>query len=313
MMIERKETVVDELISLRDWVRWGASQFNANELFFGHGTDNAWDEALHLALHVLSLPWDLSEQIWESRITRDERKRILALYEQRIHERIPAAYLIGRAWFAGMPFIVNDCVLVPRSPIAEMIEQSFQPWLTRSPQRILDLCTGSGCIGLACAAHFPSAEVDLSDISIEALDIAWQNIALHNEEGRVRALESDGLSGLNGQTYDLIVTNPPYVDQDDFSSMPPEYHHEPSLGLVSGDDGLDFTRRLLIEAPNYLSSDGLLVCEVGNSWIALEAAFPDVPFTWVEFQRGGHGVFVLTAEQLKTYQSEFLNSLSASD
>ncbi len=290
------------LKTVRDFIRWGASRFNAEGLFFGHGTDNAWDEAVQLVLHALHLPVQSSRQEWlDARLTDPERQAVADLLERRIRERVPAAYLIGEAWFCGLRFAVDERVLVPRSPIAELIEAGFEPWLEVEPDRILDLCTGSGCIGIACAYAFPEAKIDLSDISADALDVARTNIQAHHLEERVEAVESDGLAGLRGRRYDLIVSNPPYVDASDLASMPAEYHAEPELGLGSGEDGLDFTRRLLGEASHHLTDDGILVVEVGNSQAALEVAFPGLPFTWVEFERGGHGVFVISARALAAF------------
>ncbi len=299
-----EQDICAELISVRDYIRWGTSQFNAARLFFGHGTDNAWDEAAQLVLHALHLPVQESNPHWfDARLTLAERKAVLELLERRISERVPAAYLTGEAWFAGLRFHVDERVLVPRSPIAELIEQGFEPWLQQFPAKILDLCTGSGCIGIACAYAFPEAEVDLSDISPDALAVAERNIAEHQLQDRVTAVQSDLFGGLQDRVYDLIVSNPPYVDRDDLAAMPAEYHAEPALGLASGNDGLDFTRRLLSEARGHLTPDGLLVVEVGNSQPALEQAFPELPFTWLEFAQGGQGVFVLTAAELEDWQS----------
>lgn len=304
-MIERREALTSELITLRDYIRWGASRFNAAELFFGHGNDNAWDEAVQLVMHAVHLPVSSDPDVLNARLCLDERKAVLALFEQRIFARIPAGHLTGESYFAGLPFTVNKHVLVPRSPIAELIENAYQPWLAQEPQMILDLCTGSGCIGVATALAFPYACVDLSDISTEAIAVAEKNIARYELGERVRAVESDLFAGLKGQRYDLIVSNPPYVDAEDLAAMPLEYQNEPEIALGSGFDGLDFTRRLLLDAEHYLTDDGVLIVEVGNSWVHLEEAFMQVPFTWLEFERGGHGVFMLTMDQLKQYRAEF--------
>lgn len=290
--------------SVGEAIRHGAEQFDTAGLFFGHGTDNAWDESLSLVLYSLSLPWDVDPSIQKRQLTEDEWNTIKALFERRVKERIPAAYLIGEAWFAGLPFFVDSQVLVPRSPIAELIENEFHPWLPQPPNRILDLCTGSGCIGIACALYMEDTEVTLSDISPEALSVAEKNISRYGLEGRVTAVTSDLFDGLVSQRFDLIVSNPPYVDAEDITSMPDEYRHEPAIGLASGHDGLDFTRRLLAQAEKHLTEEGVLIVEVGNSWAALETAYPRVPFLWLEFEHGGHGVFLLTAQQLREYHSE---------
>ncbi len=302
---DAQHQIAETLLTVRDYIRWGATQFMAEDLYFGHGTDNAWDEALQLVMYILHMPGFENPQILDARLVFSERLAILDLFEQRIEERVPAAYLTGTATYCGLQFTVNEHVLVPRSPIAELIENQFAPWLDYQPETILDLCTGSGCIGIACAYAFPDTQVDLSDISPEALAVARQNIAEHALEERVTAWESDLFEDLPRNRYDLIVSNPPYVDEDDLASMPDEYHAEPAIALGSGEDGLDFTRRLLREARDWLTEEGLLVVEVGNSWVALEEAFPNVPFTWVEFTRGGHGVFVLSAAELEEYAEDF--------
>lgn len=294
------------ITNVGDAIQWGADQFENSDLYFGHGFDNAWDEAANLVLYVLSLAWDSDSDVLYRELKEKEKVKISHLYDRRIKEQIPSAYLVGEAWFAGLKFLVDSRVLVPRSPIAELIENQFTPWLPQAPKTILDLCTGSGCIGIACAHYFPEAKITLSDISTDALAVAKQNINLHQVSNRVESFESDLFAGLGGKVYDLIVSNPPYVDAEDLALMPKEYHHEPEIGLASGFDGLDFTRRLLTEAVQHLSETGVLIVEVGNSWRALDDAFPNVPFLWLEFERGGHGVFMLTADQLREYHQEFL-------
>lgn len=298
--------IANQLFSIRDYLRWGASEFNRAGLYYGHGSDNAYDEARVLLCHVLQLSQDLPADVLDARLSLQEREQLLALYSRRISERIPAAYLTRQSWFAGLDFYVDERVLVPRSPFAELIEQGFEPWLAaEEPVRILDLCTGSGCIGIACGYAFESADIDLVDISEDALNVAATNIARHGLEERVQAIHSDGFAALAGKTYDLIVSNPPYVDADDLASMPPEYHREPPIGLGSGVDGLELTRKILRDAAEHLSDHGQLFVEVGNSWASLEHAFPSVPFTWLEFERGGHGVFTLSKQELVEYQSAF--------
>ena len=293
------------LKTIRDFIRWSASQFNRHAVFFGHGSDNAWDEAAYLVLGALHLPWDIDPAALDSRVTEAERDHIVDLLGQRIEQRVPVPYLINEAWFAGLPFHVSRDVLIPRSPIAELIERGFQPWFVGDEvHRILDMCTGSGCIGIASAFQFPDAQVELSDISTAALAVTDKNISRHELSERVSAVHSDLFDNLTGQ-YDLIITNPPYVDANDLASMPAEYQHEPSLGLAAGEDGLDVIRNILRQAGDYLTEYGVLVAEVGNSWEALDAAFPEVPFLWVELEQGGHGVFVLTAGQLQQYKAAF--------
>ncbi|MBS4150707.1 50S ribosomal protein L3 N(5)-glutamine methyltransferase [Pseudomonadota bacterium DY0742] len=297
------------LQTLRDYIRWAVSRFHEHEVYFGHGTDNAWDEARLLVLGGLHLPWAMADAYLDCRLEEAECLHLNELLRRRIEERVPAAYLLGEAWFCGLPFIVDERVLVPRSPIAEYIERQFAPWLPKTPARILDLCTGSGCIGIACAYEFPDAEVVLADLSYDALEVANLNIEQHELEGRVYTVQSDGFDGLPGQRFDLIVSNPPYVDLEDFASMPDEYQHEPELGLACGDDGLDLVRRMLAEAADHLTDDGLLVVEVGNSQVHVEALYPEVDFTWLEFQRGGHGVFLLAAQQCREHQTLFRQRL----
>jgi len=292
-------SITQNLHSIRDYIRWGVSQFISANLYFGHGTTNAWDESEFLVLDALHLNPPLDDIWLDSHLTDTEKQKVLEHLQRRIDERIPAAYITGRMWFAGLMFHVDKRVLVPRSPIAQLIEKKFSPWLSESPERILDLCTGSGCIGIACAYAFPDAEVQLSDISFEALEVADQNIQYHNLFDRVFPLQSDLFEQLQGQQFDLIVSNPPYVDEVDLADMPDEYRAEPAIGLASGVDGLDFTRRLLQEAADYLTDDGLLIVEVGNSWVALAEAYPQLDLQWIEFEKGGDGVFVISAQELR--------------
>lgn len=295
-------SLLDELETLRDFVRFSLSTFHEQRLYFGHGTDNAWDEAVQLVLNAVHLPWDTDAQVLDARLTRSEKRRVLEYLRQRVVERKPLPYITGEAWFMGLPFSVDERVLIPRSPIAELIEQGFEPWLRPGPvSRVLDLCTGSGCIGIATALTMPEAEVDLVDISAEALEVARLNIQRHQLEDRVEAIQSDLFTALSGRRYDLIVSNPPYVDESDLASMPDEYQHEPALALGSGVDGLEITRRILREATNYLTDDGLLVVEVGNSEVHLMEQYPQVPLTWVELESGGNGVFVITAAELRLH------------
>ncbi len=297
------------LRTLRDHIRWAVSRFHAEQLFFGHGTDNAWDEARQLVLGALHLPWEMADSYLDCRLEDDEREHLQTLLQQRIEQRIPTAYLLGQAWFCGLPFIVNDHVLIPRSPIGQLIERRFEPWLAQAPARILDLCTGSGCIGIACAYEFLDAEVLLADLSFEALEVANRNIEQHGLEDRVYTVQSDGFDGLPKQRFDLIVSNPPYVDAEDFADMPAEFQHEPALGLACGDDGLDLVRRILAEAADHLTEKGSLIVEVGNSQVHVEALYPEVDFTWLEFTEGGHGVFLLAASQCRDHQALFQERL----
>ncbi len=292
---------VDQLRTFRDMVRWGASQFNAAELYFGHGIDNAWDEALFLARHALHLsPAEDDIRIADARLLASEREGIAHLFAERINTRKPAPYLTKQAWFAGLPFYVDERVIIPRSPIGELIQRTFSPWLDEvEVHRILDLCTGSGCIAIACAHYFPEAQVDAVDISPEALSVAQKNVENHALEGCVKLIASDVFSSVPPGRYDLIVSNPPYVDAEDMANLPPEHHHEPKLALKAGSDGLDIAIRIIKKAADYLSDHGILVMEVGNSAPALEARFPDLPLLWLTFEEGGHGVFVVNKMQLE--------------
>ncbi|WP_298769628.1 50S ribosomal protein L3 N(5)-glutamine methyltransferase [uncultured Shewanella sp.] len=301
------DEAVAELRTVGDMLRWAVSRFNDANIYYGHGTDNAWDEAIALVFHALHLPQEIGQQVIHSNLTSSEKHKIVELIIRRVQERLPVPYLTHEARFAGLSFYVDERVLVPRSPIAEMIAERFSPWLyNKSVNRVLDLCTGSGCIAIACAYEFEDAEVDALDISTDALDVAQINIESLGVMDRVFAMESDLFAAIpKGPQYDLIVTNPPYVDAEDIDDMPQEYHHEPELGLASGHDGLDLTKRILANAADYLTPSGILVVEVGNSMVHLAEQFPQVPFSWAEFQHGGDGVFVLTYDQLQAHRDVF--------
>jgi ribosomal protein L3 glutamine methyltransferase len=304
--VETREQVAEQLHTLRDYLRWGMTQLERVGVHYGHGTDNAFDEVLTLLLHCLHLPHSHWTEVLDAQLTRAERLRVLSALETRYQKRLPVPYITGEAWFAGHPYHVDERVLIPRSPIAELIEVGFDPWLgDQYPDHILDLCTGSGCIGIACALQFDEAAVVLADISADALAVAQQNIERYALHERVRAVQSDLFDTLQGQRFNLIVSNPPYVDARDFNALPAEYRHEPRLALAAGEDGLDIVRRMLRSAADYLYEDGVLIVEVGNSWAALEQAYPQVPFLWLEFERGGHGVFLLTRQQLLDCASQF--------
>lgn len=303
---DEQAQAIATLRTVRDALRWGESALRRGKVFLGHGTNEYGDEAVCLLLDTLGMPWDAADQrLLDARLLPMEMERYVGLMVRRVNERIPAPYLTGRAWFAGLEFSVDERVLIPRSPIAELIEQGFEPWLSAERvQRVLDLCTGGGCIAVALAYAFPDAQVDATDISDDALAVARQNISEHGLDERVHPRQGDGLAAAQGR-YDLIVSNPPYVDAADMAALPDEYRHEPGLALASGHDGLDFTRTLLRDAADYLTDDGLLIVEVGNSWEAVVQQWPEVPFFWFEFERGGHGVFMLDRAQLVQWQHQF--------
>lgn len=292
---------ITELRTLRDVIRWGASCFNEAGLYFGHGFDNSWDEAVALVLHSLHLSHDLGDKIIDARLTTKERRAIIELFQTRVINRIPVSYLTHEAWFAGLPFYVDPHVLIPRSPIAELIEARFEPWVDPDQvERILDIGTGSGCIAIACAHYFPDVLVDAVDSESSALHVAKRNIEKHHLQDHVHLIESNLFNNVN-EKYDIIVANPPYVDAGDMASLLPEYLHEPRKALAAGESGLDCVHTILTEAHRYLKDEGILIVEVGNSAEALEQKYPQVPFLWLEFERGGEGVFLLTKKQASIY------------
>lgn len=310
MQIHSSE-LISTLSTVRDYIRWVASRFSQAQLYFGHGSLTALDEAAALVLHTLHLPYNLSDTYFSAVLTQEERGTIIALAERRINERIPAAYLTNEAIFAGLAFYVDQRVLVPRSPIAELIEQRFAPWVDESEvTAILDLCTGSGCIAIACAYAFPDADVDAVDISVDALAVAEINVAKHQLDDVLSLYESDLFDALPDNRYDIIVSNPPYVSLDEWRQLPAEFHAEPALGFKGGDSGLDLVVRILADADDFLTEQGILVVEVGSSALTLQNAFPDVPFYWLDFERGGDGVFLLTADQVSLYHELFVTALN---
>lgn len=292
--------ILEQFKTLNDFLTWAEEYFIANDIFHGHGTDNPWDEALMLALYVLQPSLGADGSFPEQDLTVQQSERLVQLAQRRVTERIPVPYLTNEAWFAGERYYVNQYVIIPRSPLAELIAKHFKPWLgNMQPTHILDMCTGSGCIAIYTAKEFPAAQIDAVDISAPALDVARKNIYLHQCENRVHAIESDLFSALSGRKYDIIISNPPYVDAAEMADLPEEYRHEPELALASGADGLDLTIKILQQAANYLKPQGLLIVEVGYSWPTLAERYPNIPFTWLEFENGGEGVFLLRADELK--------------
>lgn len=289
-----------ELSTVRDYLRYAVSRFNAAGLFFGHGSDNAWDEAVYLTLHTLNLPLDRLEPFLDARLLPHEREALLDIYRKRCEDRLPAAYLTHEAWLGEHRFYVDDRVIVPRSFIAELLEDQLAPWIDDpwSVESALDLCTGSGCLAILTALAFPNAAVAGVDISPDALAVAERNVADYDLRDRVELIRSDAFSGLAGRKFDLIISNPPYVNAQSVAALPPEYLHEPELALGSGDDGLDFTRIILREAKKHLTGNGILVVEIGHNRDALETAYPTLPFIWLDTAAGDEFVFLLHAADL---------------
>ena len=290
----------NELFTLRDLMRFSVSRFNEAGLFFGHGSDNAWDEAAYLLLHTLHLPHDQLDPFMDARLTRTELDSALKIIERRINERLPAAYLTQEAWLGDYRFYVDQRVIVPRSHIAEILEDQLKPWVADpwAVGQVLDMCTGSGCLAILAALAFPEAQVDAVDLSSDALAVARRNVNEYGLDERIRLVESDAFAALEQRTYDVIIANPPYVNAESMAALPDEYRREPQLALASGEDGLDFTRILLREAASRLQPGGIIVVEIGNNREALETAFPDLPFTWLDTEAGDDFVFLLRREEL---------------
>jgi len=292
--------VAKELLTIRDFMRFAMTELNKNNAFFGHGTDNAWDESISLVLHVLHLPHDIDQAILDARLIEEERNKIVELLWHRVHDRIPTPYLIHESWFSGLSFYVDNRVLIPRSPIAELIENRFAPWIHEDQVKsILDIGTGSGCIAIACALAFPFVDVDAVDVSQDALTVAKINVEKYSLEDRVHLVTSDVFSNIFAKKYDVIVSNPPYVDQEDMANLPEEYRHEPELALKAGGDGLAIVEQILQSAYNYLNDKGILIVEVGNSAAALIEKYPNLPFVWLEFLHGHAEIFLLNKEDLQ--------------
>jgi ribosomal protein L3 glutamine methyltransferase len=310
--MEAEKDILIELNTILDFIRWGATNFIKNNLFYGHGSDNAFDEATHLVFYALELPWNFPEQYFKAKLTTQEKQTIYNLIIKRITTKKPLAYLVNQSWFCGLQFYVNEDVLIPRSPIGELIKNNFAPWLPNieNIQSILDLCCGSGCLGIAAAYQFNQASVDLIDISSKALDVAETNINMHNLEHRLQTLQSDLFENLSilpvKPKYQLIICNPPYVDAEDMNNLPTEFSFEPQSALASGKDGLDCTRKILASAGDYLDDNGILVLELGNSYVHFQSIYKDIPVEWVNLQQGGHGVFIITAATCKKYRNELI-------
>lgn len=293
-------SALDELFTIRDWLRWAISRFEEAQLFYGHGTDNAFDEASWLILATLKLPRNQLEPFLDARLTHSERLAVLNVLQQRIARRLPAAYLTQEAWLGPFRFYIDERVIVPRSYFAELLEDGFSPWIDDAMDvtTALDLCTGSGCLAIVMAHTFPQARIDAIDLSPDALAIARRNIADYGLEDQVEAIESDLFAAIPDRRYDLIISNPPYVTAEAMAALPPEYRHEPALALAAGVDGLDVVRRILATAPDHLHPGGVLAIEVGHNRDIVDAAFPDLPITWLDTDSAEGKVFLLRREDL---------------
>lgn len=295
-----RTSALNELATLRDLLRHAVSRFNAAQLTFGHGSDNAWDEAVYLLLHTLHLPLDTLEPFLDARVLPDERTRFIEHVNRRCDERIPVAYLTGEAWLQGYRFSVDERVIVPRSPISELLAQQLSPWIN-DPDGVssaLDLCTGSGCLAILMAFAFENAQIDAVDISEDALDVAQQNITNYQLEGRITTHRSDAFKQLPATEYDLIICNPPYVNSLSMAELPTEYRHEPDMALAGGTDGMDLVRDILIDAPRFMSPEGVLVLEIGHEYANFLAAFPDLDPVWLSTEHAEDQILLLTREQL---------------
>ncbi|WP_104471441.1 50S ribosomal protein L3 N(5)-glutamine methyltransferase [Acinetobacter indicus] len=328
---EHLQEAAETLVTIRDFIRFGVTALRQYDAHLGQGTEDYFAESSALVLQTLSLDWNADAEILDAKLLPSEKQEFLSLLERRINERTPTSYLLNLAYFYGKPFYVDERVLIPRSPIAELIENRFAPYCLdengqmgeannnlpanpnpQMPRRILDMCTGSGCIAIALAYTFPDAEVDATDISKDALEVAAINTEHHNMQYQVALLESDLFSKIPAENqYDLIVSNPPYVDAEDMADLPDEFRHEPELALAAGQDGLDLVRKMLAQAADYLTEDGLIVIEVGNSEWAMKQNFNTVDFHWLQFQKGGSGIFALTAAQCRQYRDLFIQSVNS--
>lgn len=291
-----------ELLTLRDLIRYGVSRLNAAQVALGHGSDNAWDETVYLVLHALHLPLDTLEPFLDARVLSEERNRVLELIDRRVTERVPAAYLTNEAWLRGHRFYVDARVIVPRSPIAELLDEGLSPWV-QDPQAVdsvLDMCTGSGCLAILAALAFPHAQVDAVDVSSDALEVARRNVDDYGLDDRLALHQSNLFDALPGRQYDVIVCNPPYVNSGSMDVLPQEYRHEPHLALAGGADGMDLVRRILQAAPRYLSENGVLVLEIGHEREFFEAAFPELSPVWLDTAEASDQLLLLTREQLTT-------------
>lgn len=286
--------------TVADALSWAEKEFTQADLYFGHGTDNAWDEAVAILIYVLQCPPNVERDVLEQALTAKQSKQLLDLFNKRIKQKTPVPYLTQQAWFCGFPFFVDERVLIPRSPMAQLIDNEFRPWIDPNKvKNILDLCTGSACIAIACAHVFPNAHVAASDLSADALDVAKINVVQHDLQKRVQLYQSDLFSNLPNKKYDIIISNPPYVDAEDMAGLPAEYQHEPELALAAGNDGLLLVNKILKQAKDHLTPNGILVVEVGNSGAALEAAYPHLPLVWLDLGDDTDGVFLLSAADLR--------------